>query len=37
METYNPTQPMLIGSYRIQEGFFPAYQINKENRSLHSW
>lgn len=25
------SNPMLIGSYRTQEGFFPAYHMNKEN------
>lgn len=25
------SDPMLIGSYRTQEGFFPAYHMNKEN------
>lgn len=23
--------PILIGSYRTQDGFFPAYHMNKEN------
>ena len=27
------SDPMLIGSYRTQEGFFPAYHMNKENSS----
>ena len=25
------SNPMSIGSYRTQEGFFPAYHMNKEN------
>lgn len=25
------SDPMLIGSYRTQKGFFPAYHMNKEN------
>ena len=25
------SDPMLIGFYRTQEGFFPAYHMNKEN------
>lgn len=25
------SDPMLIGSYRTQEGFFAAYHMNKEN------